>query len=92
MLRGIRVYELARELDMSSKDILRLLADEMNIEMNNHMATLNDQVVAKLRRLAADQKGGQTPQVAAPGTKTVREPAAGPARPAALPKIGRAHV
>ena len=66
MLRGIRVYELARELGISSKEILRLLADEMNIEMNNHMATLNDQVVAKLRRLVAERQGGQAVPLAAP--------------------------
>ncbi len=89
LLRGIRVYELARELDLNSKDILRLLSEEMHIDMNNHMATLNDQVVAKLRRLVAERRGSSAPR---PTTgKAPQAPAAtgvnagGPKAPAAAP-------
>jgi len=85
LLRGIRVYELARELDISSKEILRLLADEMNIEMNNHMATLNDQVVAKLRRLVAEQKGGLSAPAAAAAPRSGQQPPAAGSRPAPAP-------
>lgn len=84
LLRGIRVYELAKELEISSKDILRLLAEEMNIELNNHMATLNDQVVAKLRRLVAEKQGrtdGGKPPAKSSGA--VKESGAGSHAPSA---------
>ncbi len=85
LLRGIRVYELARELDISSKEILRLLADEMNIEMNNHMATLNDQVVAKLRRLVAEQKGSRSAPAAPAARRSAQLAPAAEQAPAAPP-------
>lgn len=77
LLRGIRVYELARELGISSKDILRLLADKMHIEMNNHMATLNDQVVARLRLLVAEERGPAASAKPAPASAGSRPAAAG---------------
>jgi translation initiation factor IF-2 len=84
------VYELARELNISSKDILRLLAEKMHIDMNNHMATLNDQVVARLRQLVAEERGqaGAAQQKArtAPAAPRPAPPAtSGPAPAAARP-------
>ena len=72
LLRGIRVYELAKELNVNSKDIIRLLASEMHIEKNNHMATLNDQVAARVRQLVAEERGA----TAAPKPKARSRPAA----------------
>ncbi|MDI3269696.1 MAG: translation initiation factor IF-2 [Bacillota bacterium] len=87
MTKGIRVYELARELGVTSKKLLAILQEEMNITLNNHMATVNDQVAARLRRLVqgpetkeAEQKeevpaGGAPAQpVAAPAAKEKGRP------------------
>ncbi|MGG2095894.1 translation initiation factor IF-2 [Bacillus sp. S13(2024)] len=43
----IRVYEYAKKHNISSKDIITKLK-EMNIEVSNHMAMLDDEVVNKL--------------------------------------------
>jgi translation initiation factor IF-2 len=43
----IRVYEYAKQQNISSKDIITKLK-EMNIEVSNHMAMLDDEVVEKL--------------------------------------------
>ncbi|BBP89453.1 hypothetical protein BsIDN1_30710 [Bacillus safensis] len=43
----VRVYEYAKAIDVSSKDIIAALKD-MNVEVNNHMATLEDDTVKKL--------------------------------------------
>jgi translation initiation factor IF-2 len=43
----MRVYEYAKQNNVSSKDIIHKLK-EMNIEVSNHMATLEPEVVEKL--------------------------------------------
>jgi translation initiation factor IF-2 len=45
----IRVYEYAKKNNVSSKDIIHKLK-EMNIEVTNHMATLEPEIVEKLDR------------------------------------------
>ena len=39
----IRVYELAKELNISSKDLITLLMDEFNVEVKNHMSVIEDE-------------------------------------------------
>lgn len=39
----IRVYELAKELNVSSKDLITLLMDEFNVEVKNHMSVIEDE-------------------------------------------------
>jgi len=43
----IRVYEYAKKHNISSKEIITKLK-EMNIEVSNHMATIEDAEVKKL--------------------------------------------
>ncbi|OLS42110.1 translation initiation factor IF-2 [Bacillus sp. MRMR6] len=43
----IRVYEYAKKYNISSKDVITKLK-EMNIEVSNHMATIEDAAVGKL--------------------------------------------
>jgi translation initiation factor IF-2 len=43
----IRVYEYAKKHNISSKDVINKLK-EMNIEVSNHMATIEDEAVVKL--------------------------------------------
>ena len=42
----IRVHELAKELDISSKDLINLLLEEFSIEVKNHMSTIDDEDAA----------------------------------------------
>ena len=46
--KNIRVYELAKELNKTSKEIIAVLA-EKNIEVTTHMATLEDNQAAMVR-------------------------------------------
>ncbi|MGM0873709.1 MAG: translation initiation factor IF-2 [Bacillota bacterium] len=43
----MRVYEYAKQTNVSSKDIISTL-QEMNVEVNNHMSTIEDNVIVKL--------------------------------------------
>ena len=47
----IRVYELAKELGVKTKDFLTLLKEEFDIEVNSHMSTLEDSTVDAIREL-----------------------------------------
>lgn len=55
----IRVYEYAKKHNISSKDVINKLK-EMNIEVSNHMATIEDAAVVKLD--AAYNKKQSNPQ------------------------------
>ncbi|SCK03031.1 Translation initiation factor IF-2 [uncultured Clostridium sp.] len=47
----IRVYELAKELNVSSKDLINLLMDEFSIEVKNHMSVIEDEDAALIQEL-----------------------------------------
>ncbi|MGJ5636293.1 translation initiation factor IF-2 [Bacillus altitudinis] len=55
----VRVYEYAKAIDVSSKDIIAALKD-MNVEVNNHMATLEDDTVKKLDAIYKKAKAKET--------------------------------
>ncbi|MFK9092438.1 translation initiation factor IF-2 [Bacillus salipaludis] len=56
----IRVYEYAKKHNISSKEIINKLK-EMNIEVTNHMATIEDEDIKKLDA-AYNKKENSTPQ------------------------------
>ena len=45
----IRVHELARELNMENKDLIDRI-DKLGIQVKNHMSTLTDSAVLKIRQ------------------------------------------
>ena len=47
----IRVYELAKELDISSKELITLLMNEFNIEVKNHMSVVDDEDAELIKEL-----------------------------------------
>ena len=47
----IRVYELAKELNVSSKDLINLLMDEFSIEVKNHMSVIEDEDAELIKEL-----------------------------------------
>lgn len=69
MVKRIRVYELARELGVDSKDIISDLND-MGIVVKNHMASIEDDIAAKIREKKS--KGivvsGRAPKTEIPDT------------------------
>ncbi len=57
----IRVYEYAKKHNVSSKDIIAKLKD-MNIEVSNHMATIEDETIQKLEDIFNPKKDQKQPQ------------------------------
>jgi len=49
----VKVHELARELGLTSKDLIAKL-ESMNIPVRNHMSALDDQLVERVRKALAD--------------------------------------
>ncbi|MBP1888506.1 translation initiation factor IF-2 [Clostridium moniliforme] len=53
----IRVYELAKELNISSKKLIQLLMDEFNIEVKNHMSVIEDEDAELIKELLGNETG-----------------------------------
>ena len=47
----IRVHELAKELNIGSKELINLLKEEFNVEVKNHMSTIEDEDAALIKEL-----------------------------------------
>ncbi|MGL4451610.1 MAG: translation initiation factor IF-2 [Sarcina sp.] len=47
----IRVYELAKELKVSSKDLIRILMEEFSVEVKNHMSIIEDEDAELIKEL-----------------------------------------
>ena len=50
----IRVYELAKELNVSSKDLINLLMEEFGVEVKNHMSVIEDEDATLIKELLGD--------------------------------------
>lgn len=50
----IRVYELAKELNVSSKDLINLLMEEFGVEVKNHMSVIEDEDAVLIKELLGD--------------------------------------
>ncbi|MBW3113830.1 MULTISPECIES: translation initiation factor IF-2 [Bacillaceae] len=56
-----RVYEYAKKYNVSSKDVIEKLK-QLNIEVSNHMATIEDDAVTKLDAMYKGDSKGQSAQ------------------------------
>ena len=52
----IRVYELAKELGISSKDLITLLMEEFSIEVKNHMSVIEDEDAELIKELLLENE------------------------------------
>ena len=50
----IRVYELAKELNVSSKDLITLLMEVFGVEVKNHMSVIEDEDAALIQELIGE--------------------------------------
>ncbi|WP_113929930.1 translation initiation factor IF-2 [Bacillus sp. P14.5] len=66
----IRIYEYAKKHNVSSKDVISKLK-EMNIEVSNHMATLEDDTVKKLDKSYGGKAEG-TASAASPNKEAAK--------------------
>ncbi len=60
----IRVYELAKELDISSKDLITLLQEEFSVEVKNHMSVIENEDAELIKELLGDKNSAGTGTVA----------------------------
>ena len=44
-----RVYEIAKELGMNSKELIEILQEEFDIQVKSHMSTLEDETVEAIK-------------------------------------------
>lgn len=51
----IRVYELAKELGISSKDLISMLEEEFNIQVKNHMSVVDEEDAELIKELILEQ-------------------------------------
>ncbi|MBU5488684.1 translation initiation factor IF-2 [Clostridium sp. MSJ-8] len=61
----IRVYELAKELNIESKELIKLLMDEFSIEVKNHMSVIEDEDAALIKELLNSSEDNSSEEVAA---------------------------
>ncbi|SKA76493.1 translation initiation factor IF-2 [Clostridium sp. USBA 49] len=52
----LRVYELAKELEISSKDLINLLSEEFNIKVKNHMSVIEQEDAELIKELIEESK------------------------------------
>ena len=53
----LRVYELAKELNVSRKDLIEVLMDEFNVEVKNHMSVIEEEDAELIKELLAGNEG-----------------------------------
>lgn len=51
-----RVYEVAKELGMNSKELIEFLEEELNIIVKSHMSTIEDETVEAIRDLIEEER------------------------------------
>lgn len=52
----IRVYELAKELNISSKKLISMLQEEFNVEVKNHMSVIEDEDAELIKELLTEKE------------------------------------
>lgn len=62
----LRVYELAKELDVSSKDLITMLEEEFSIEVKNHMSVIEDEDAELIKELLQERDKTSEGEKAAP--------------------------
>ena len=55
----IRVYELAKELQISSKELIELLMSEFSVDVKNHMSVIEDEDAELIKELLANEASGE---------------------------------
>ena len=85
MSERIRIYQLAKELDVESKELLEIL-DEMGVEYKSHSSTLDAETADAVKQLIIDElndeKLGAADDVATSDTKAEAAPEAKIEKPA----------
>jgi translation initiation factor IF-2 len=63
----MRVYEYAKQHDLTSKELITILG-KLNIQVANHMSVMDEEMIAKVERYFADMKSKHSVASAAKGS------------------------
>ena len=63
LLSKIRVYELAKELEISSKELIELLMNEFSIDVKNHMSVIEEEDAELIKELLAEKEKDSEPKI-----------------------------
>ncbi len=56
VLAKVRIYELAKELEVSNKELISVLMDEFGVEAKNHMSVIDEEDADLIKELYEEQK------------------------------------
>lgn len=68
-----RVYELAKELNISSRELIDVLSSEFSITVKNHMSVLDEEDAELIKEIFSDEEKADR-SVAAEYEETIQEP------------------
>lgn len=57
-MRKLRIYEYAKKVKMTSKEVIQHLK-EMEIEVSNHMSTITEDTIKKLDQMIQSKSGSK---------------------------------
>ena len=78
MAEKIRIYQLAKDLNLETKELLPIL-DEMGVEYKSHSSTLEADTADTIRQLIEDEGGAPEAEAAVEAADAAEERAAGAA-------------
>ncbi|MGK0467496.1 MAG: translation initiation factor IF-2 [Clostridium sp.] len=57
-LAKVRIYELAKELEVTSKELINVLFEEFSIKAKNHMSVIEEEDAELIKELYSDENSG----------------------------------
>ncbi len=69
----MRIYELAKELKINSKDLIDIIEKEFNIEVNSHMSSITDLETLRVRKIVSILNGTNEQEKEKPKVKDKKE-------------------
>jgi len=69
----MRIYELAKELKINSKDLIDIIEKEFNIEVNSHMSSITDLETLRVRKIVSILNGTNEQENEKPKVKDKKE-------------------
>jgi hypothetical protein len=67
----MRIYELAKELEMNSKDLAQLVEKELGIKVKNHMSSLTDLEVLRFKKALSILNNSKKTKVTKTGKQAI---------------------
>ncbi|MBA5850458.1 translation initiation factor IF-2 [Clostridium sp. cel8] len=56
----VRIYELAKELSISSKELIKILSEEFSVKVKNHMSVIEEEDAELIKEFFSEKQDGKT--------------------------------